>query len=864
MPRLNLEKPKLFIPEAISGLLHREQLMKLLESGIDKKLSIICAPAGYGKTTLLSQWSLRFIGKTAWISLDHADNDPILFWESVAKAIGRALQTDLYERLLPLLTTQPRLPVKLFSDLISTEIGSSNLKVQLILDDYQVISQSTIHRSIARLIEHRQKNFRLIIASQSQLPLPLIKWKADKIIQEITIEQLKFTYKETVQYLEENSTSILDLNTVHEIFKKAEGWPLSIKLITKVSEKKRLKDIISDGNNPYVSDYLFHELMNGLSIQEMNFLLRTSVVKILEPEICIALSEDADAATILSSFVKRGYFISKMDEEKPVFQYHHKFRDFLIQELRQRYSKVEVIGLFSIAAEELYKQGDFIDAIELAMKGNSFDQALKWIEVHALDVLKLGYTETFKGWIDLLLKKQQELSIGTVLFFAFAHAMLQDFGRALHIIEQLETRHEIDQWMDNVEYTNEAADILGIKAYALRVDQNNINTSMRLMLKELKREANDSNFNKIPIRYNMLNLNLLHTKIGGKGKLYSKEIEKVFMESFQSTDYKQLLVAGYYFGVHAEKLVECNRTDEAFLVIKEAIKIGRSFRDPGIVVPMFVLKCRIEIVKQDYQEAKRYLDKAKSYALRLVEPHWVDIIQIMEAMVYIQQDNIEKAEEKLFGAVTNEYIGGIGNEFWWFVHVRLLIKKKDYELGLQTIKQLKVHAYEEEQISLLIEASLLEAILHKLTGDNRQALDLLNEALKFGQRYGYLRLFLNESEIYPLIKMYIKLRKERHIPSWNTISMDYVEKIMCIFTEEQSVLGLNEEKKNPLHGLTPRELEVLTLLTTGLSNRKIADELFLSPGTVRIYLSNIYAKLQVKSRTQAVIIANENKLKQNH
>ncbi|MBO1913136.1 hypothetical protein J4G37_51060, partial [Microvirga sp. 3-52] len=137
------------------------------------------------------------------------------------------------------------------------------------------------------------------------------------------------------------------------------------------------------------------------------------------------------------------------------------------------------------------------------MQGNLFDQALKWIEVHAVDVLNLGYTETFKSWIDLLLKKQQQPSIGTLALFALAHALLQDFGRALLIIEQLEKRHEKDQWMDNIEYNNEAADVLGIKAYALLVGQNNINTSMRLMLKQLKRAANDSSFNRIPIRYNV-------------------------------------------------------------------------------------------------------------------------------------------------------------------------------------------------------------------------------------------------------------------------------------------------------------------------------------------------------------------------
>jgi LuxR family transcriptional regulator, maltose regulon positive regulatory protein len=860
MPQSVSKKPKLSNFEVMSGALHRNRLLKLLDSGIDKKLSIVYAPAGYGKTTLLKQWSERCVGQTAWISLDYPDNDPIRFLKNIAKAIGRMLQTDLYERLLPLLTTQPRLPIKLFVDLISTEIGSSHSEVQLILDDYHVITQSTIHRLIARLIEHRQKNFRLIIASQSQLPLPLIRWEAESIIQEINSNQIKFTYKETAQYLSKNAKLSLDLNTLHEIFKKTEGWPMSIKLVAKVSEKKMFEYVISNGNNPFVSDYLFRELITGLSIREKDFLFKTSILKVLEPDTCRAVTEDGDAATILTSLEKTGYLIYKMDEEKPFFQYHHMFRDFLLQELLQRHSKKEVARLFSKAAEELYKTGDFINAIEMAMQGKVFSKALKWIEVHAVAVLNLGYTETFKGWIDLLLKKQQELSIGTITLFALAHVLLQDFGRALHIIELLEKRHELDHWMDNAAYNNEAADVLGIKAYALLIEQNNINTSMRLMLKKLKREAKDSNFDKIRIRYNILNLTLLHTKIGGKGKLYAEEIEKVFVNNFQSTEYKQLIVGGYYCGVHAENLVELNRVDDALLVIREAIKIGQSFNDPGIVVPMFVLKCRIEIKKQNYQEAQRYLEKAKSCAVSQVEPHWIDSIQIMEAMIYIHQDKIAKAEEKLAISVTNEYIGGVENEFWWFAYVRLLIKKKDYKQGLQTIIQLKNRAYIDEQITLIIEALLLEAILQKLNGNNRQALDMLNDALKFGSRYGYKRIFLNEHEIYPLMKMYIKLRKERHIPSWSTIPIEYVENIIGIFNKEQSALGLNAEKKNPLQGLTPRELEVLILLTTGLSNQKIADKLFLSPGTVRIYLSNIYAKLQVKSRTQAVIIANENKL----
>ena len=544
-----------------------------------------------------------------------------------------------------------------------------------------------------------------------------------------------------------------------------------------------------------------------------------------------------------------------------VFRYHHLFSDFLIQELGSRITPTELNSIFSSAADMLYERNEFLNAIEVALRGDVYHKALEWIDEHILDILALGQTETFVGWVDLLVMNEQKVSPGTLAMQAFALAMLNDFGRALQVINQLEFRNKSDEWMTHKDYQTEAADFLGIKAYVLLYGFNDIEASLHLLLEQLERRTKESKFNLIPIRYNMFNPVLIRMRMGVKGKLWPEEKFMKFADTFYNTDLRNLNLMGYSYGVRAETLVELNRTDEALPEIKKAIRLGRRFEDPGVIVPMFLLKCQIQLNKQNYKEVQRLLGLIEAYAVKLKEFHWMESIHAMGAKVYLLQNKVDEAENEL-NKVKNssQYIGGTENEFWWFVNVRLLISKKEFERGLQIINRIKTVAHEEEQISTAIEATLLQALLYSLLDNNRLALDALHESLELGFPYGYMRVFLNEREMLPLIQKYIKLREKHEMAIWSNIPLDYIVKIQDTLNQEKVILEISSVNENPLSTLTPRELEVLQHLTTGLSNREIATELYLSPGTIRIYLSNIYTKLQVNSRTQAVIIAKENEL----
>lgn len=862
MSRTILLNSKMITPSITSSAIPRERLMGLLDKGTYKRITTLRAPAGYGKTTILSQWTSENRKRTAWISLDPSDNDPIRFWKYVTKAIGTAIKTDLYERLSPLFNVQPRISIDLFVDLIRYEILDYSLEMQLILDDYHAITHSVIHRSIARLVDNLPKNVRLFISSRSELPLPLLRWRACAYLDEITSSEIKFTYKETAVYLNSRTLPSYDLNTLHEIYKKTEGWATGIKLAANTFEMGLLTGAKSDefsGKDTYVSEYLFQQLLGTLSNEELEFLLRVSVLNYLEPEICNELTGYKKSHNILSSFEKKGLFINKLDEQKSMFRYHHLFGDFFIQELRLRSSSSELNELFSSAAHILYERDDYIHAIELALRGGVLDLAMDWIEKHTVDMLTLGQTETFVRWLDTLEKKGHPLSLGMRTRHAFALAMLGDFGRTLQMIEQLERRNDLDQWRAHTDYKTEAADFVSIKAYVALFGLNDIQSSMRLMLERLKKQPEKTKLDVIPIRYNVSNPVLLCTKIGAKGKLWPEDVSKNIFKAFRKTDYKKLNMTGYSHGVLAETLVQWNRTDEALPSIEEAFRIGYHFQDTGIIVPMYILKCQIEMSKQNFIEVKTLLANAELYILKLKENQWMDSIHAMKAIVYLRQNNVDEAESELLKVKSSDdYIGGVEDEFWWFVYIRVLIKKKEYERGLKNLNRMKIVAQEEEKVVTVIETLLLQAMLYTAVDDNRRAFDALHESLEIGYPYGYMNVYLNEFELFPLMQKYMKLRKTDQITTWNTIPLSYIEKIMKAFSHEPSIIGTATLKKeNPLDELTRREIEVLKLLTTGLSNREIATELYLSPGTIRIYLSNIYVKLQVSSRMQAVIVAKE-------
>ena len=862
MPQIHLLDRKLVIPENSPDTLPRKRMLELLTMEEPTRLIVVQAPAGYGKTTVLSQWALKSTDEIAWITLDYVDNDPIRFWQHISKAVGTAMRTDLYERLLPLFNSQPGLPIEWFVDLISNEIKATANHLTLMIDNYETINHSAIHRSIARFVDNMPKNCHVVISTERGLPLPTLRWKKCFVMKEISLDDIQFTDEEIVLYLKERNLSVDDLHKVQEFLEIPKGWPAGFTLAINMIENRSQISFSKNRpphNHPDIFTRLFDSLLTTLPVETATFLLQTSVLNHLEPALCNQLTNRKDSAHLLSQLESKGLFINKLDGTDHIFHYDYQFCNLLRKESRSRMLSAELKSLHTTAAQYLYDQNDFMNAIEVALRGELYSTATMWIDKHMIEVFKMGQTETFLRWVDVLVRKEVEISISMSTVHAYALALLRNYEDALQVLEQLEAENAMIQWMTNKKYEAEIADYLGIKAYVLLFSRYDIDSSIKLLFKRLKLKITDSKLNVIAIQYNVISPQILRTDLGMKGKLWSEEVMQESFKIYKNPEYKKINIAGYSYALRAETLFERNRIGEAIPAIEEALQLGFYFQDLGLVVPMYLLKCKLEMIGNKFSEAFTLLKTLETYVIELQELHWLDLVYTMRSEIFLAKNDYTKAENELFKVDhSDQYIGGAENEFWWFVQVRLLISKQEYEHALQIVSRMKKVAIEEEQVSTIIEAGVLQAQIHTLIDNNRLAFDALHEAFELGYQYEYLRIFLGNAEIYLLIQTYIKLREKNRIITWDNVPLTYVEEIYKVFKQEQSDNESSADKENLLNALTPRELEVLELLKTGLSNREIAKKLYLTSGTVRIYLSNIYSKLNVTSRTQAIIIAKDN------
>lgn len=338
------------------------------------------------------------------------------------------------------------------------------------------------------------------------------------------------------------------------------------------------------------------------------------------------------------------------------------------------------------------------------------------------------------------------------------------------------------------------------------------------------------------IQYNQTEPMLFRTNIGSRGKLLSDEQAMSYFAKFRTGKFKNLSMTGYSYGVRAEKLYEWNQFAELSIELEEAIRSGHQFQDAGLLVPMYILKSKIAVLEEQYIVAQGVLD----HAIEVVnERHWIDSIRVMKALLFLREDNVVQAEQELAKAKV-----GKDFPFYLLVKARYLLMEGHLLAAQQLIIQVQSEAQQQEQLSTRIEATILLAICLVEQGQADEALEKLHQALKLAEPYNYIRTFLDENKIISLIRNYIDVRQKSTKDDWNGVTISYVYRL----------LDHVQELTPALEDLSPREQEIFSLLSEGASNKEIAEQLFLSEGTIRVYLSGIYSKLGVKNRTQALLI----------
>src|SRR5215203_1513208 len=415
---------KLYVPRAHPNLVPRPRLGALLAEGMNRKLTLISAPAGFGKTTLLSEWRMIHLGgerPLAWVSLEEADNDPSRFLsylvttlQTIEAGIGNAVLASLR-------SPQPPTVESVLTALINDIVALPGEFV-LVLDDYHVIETRLIHDVITFLLEHMPPQMHLVIASRNDPPLPLARLRARGQMTELRAADLRFTPEEAGAFLTDMMALDLSTSDVKALERRTEGWIAGLQLAAlSMRGREDISGFIEafTGSNRYVLDYLVEEVLARQPEPVTSFLLKTSILDRLSGDLCDAVAESHGGQEMLEALDKENLFVFPLDEEGRWYRYHHLFAEVLRHHLRR--SQPNLVPELHRRASRWYEQNGLLDeAIKHALAAQDFEGAARLVEGGAGEILARGEVTLLVDWVEALPEDLMRSRPGLCIPYAWA------------------------------------------------------------------------------------------------------------------------------------------------------------------------------------------------------------------------------------------------------------------------------------------------------------------------------------------------------------------------------------------------------------------------------------------------------------
>jgi len=400
-------KPKLRAPTPRSEQVIRPGLLELLGNALDRKITLVSAPAGYGKTTLLAQWS-HAVGDSlsfAWVSLDEQDNDPTRLWRHIVEALHLVAPEEDFggDVLMGMSVTGGRL-IEISLPMIINVLAELHRRWILVLDDYQFVTNDDCHKSVAFFVEHLPENVHLVFASRSDPPLPLGRLRARGEMNEIRSDQLAFSEEEAACLLNETMGLDIASDDLRLLLERTEGWPAAIYLTSLSLQKREDKHAFIGafkGSDRYIVDLLAEEVLAGVQEDVREFFLRTSILRRLTGPLCDAVVGREGSGNLLRELARSNLFLVTLDERGEWYRYHHLFSQFLLYELESSSPELVPI-LYGRASAWLEGEGFFDDAIRHAVAAMDYERAGLLVARHWYGYVLAGQMATVEGWLESL------------------------------------------------------------------------------------------------------------------------------------------------------------------------------------------------------------------------------------------------------------------------------------------------------------------------------------------------------------------------------------------------------------------------------------------------------------------------------
>jgi LuxR family maltose regulon positive regulatory protein len=877
---------KLYIPPLRSNLVSRSRLLDLLFQGSSRKLTLISAPAGYGKTTLLSEWISQSTYLTCWLSLDARDNDLKRFLKYFIIALQQ-VENDLGKEVLSTLQSSQPLETEVLLTHLVAEIDAVSQPFIFVLDDYHVITESDIQQILIFLLNHQPRQMHLIISSRADPPWPLSRLRVRDDVLEIRSHDMRFTTEETAAFLNQFMGLALSPEDIAALEKRTEGWIAGLQMAAiSMRGREDLAGFIQSftGSHRFVMDYLMEEVLNQQSPEFRDFLLKTSILERLTGPLCDSVVGIQNSQSILLDLDQKNLFLISLDDQRQWYRYHQLFTDLLRNHLQQTQPDI-VRDLHQKAGSWYDENGLFPDAVHHALAANDIERIVQLTDELAVYEMDYGELDAFMVWLDRLPERTVLEYPWLLVARSWAFFNTGNYEATETSLDEIERLLATQPFSDDLKIRIQGH-VAAIRSYIAEVRddmalgiQKAEDALALLPERDLKlrsfvaiRWANCivgfGEFDKAIQAYKeageaskligdghlaITALSEMATVQMFAGKL-QQAIEsiadiKFYAETLAQKDGRRLPAMGILYRHVSHIKRELNELLEAEYYANEAVKICQQWGEKETLLYGLAALNRVQFAQKKFDEVDQNFEKILQMAGQ-ISPLTVTFFQNWKIHFQLMRGKTEEAEKwaRDLGLTPDDEFD-YASRFEYQNLAHLMVVKGNYNQALIITNALvKVATDVCDQVCTIPHKVLQALILDKLSKTDKAML-AMEEALALARAEGYVRSILDEGEaVGELLRKAIA----------QGVEVDYARMLLTAL-EEESKPSIPEQRPSArlVDPLSDRETEVLRLLVTDLTSPEIADELIVSVSTVRSHIKNIYSKLDVHSRHEAVTKARD-------
>lgn len=865
---------KLYIPRPRPNQVLRSHLIERLNESQSRKITLISAPPGFGKTTLLSAWIPQNQYCVAWISLDSFDNSPFLIWTYIIAAL-QMLDTHLGERALSILRSSQSVSLESVISTLINEIAAFSDRFVLVLDDYHVIASEAIHNSLIFLIDHQPPQMHLILSTRMDPPLPLAQLRARGELTELRADDLRFNSDEATLLL--NQMTGLDLNAqeVAALESRTEGWIAGLQLaaLSMQGHTDHTSFIKAfTGSHRFVLDYLSDQVLQQQPEELRLFLQQTSILDRLSAPLCDALTGNTGGQAMLEMVDQRNLFLIQLDDDRRWYRYHHLFADVLKHRLREEQPGA-VVELHRRASEWHEHAGLLPEAVHHALAAQEFERAVQLIEQVADSVWQRGEITTLTDWIqalpDVVRRAHPMLCLDYARFLAGAFQNVA----VENIVREVELWLEANPPMRDRETALLRGRLAALSAHLASL-HNDFSQSIQLSHQAQELIPPDDSCWRGFIALNLAGAYRFISRWEGASQTYkeaatfcqlaenwvdalaalglrgevlqaqgqlreaAQQFEQV-LRLAQAWDIPYSPAIGYALTGLGRVWCEWNDLDTAQRYAQSGLEHGMQADFVDVMLRGYLALVRIRKAQGDLDSALTMLEDIEPVVQRMNVLEVREWVNAFRAQVWLEKGDSEAAFLWATGDINNVYDGIYPTIPVALAQVWLAQGRPEH--AIQLLDHALQPAYLFGRLGNAIQILVIKALAHRARGDPDQALTDLEKALELGEPEGYFRVFVDEGK--PILRLLARAAARNP-------ASGYIQKLLEGLGEPVVIEPINPPQL--IEPLTTRELQVLQLIADGATNQEIANELVLATNTVKKHISNIYGKLGVANRVQAV------------